>query len=59
MRSGKVETQDGTRLGYVLSQLLRAYETSVLQDKIESIETTINMRQKDTNEETKRNKNLR
>ena len=59
MRSGKIEAQDGTRLSYVLNQLLRAYETCVLQDKIESIETTINTRQKDANEEIKRNKNLR
>ena len=44
MRSGKLETQDGTRLGYVLNQLLRAYETSVLQDKLESIETTLKIR---------------
>lgn len=59
MRSGKIETQDGTRLGYVLNQLLRAYETCVLQDKIESIENTINVRQKDEREEIKRSKNLR
>ena len=44
MRSGKVETQDGTRLGYMLNLLLRAYESSVLQDKIESIETTLKIR---------------
>ena len=59
MRSGKIETQDGTRLGYVLNQLLRAYETCVLQEKIESIEATINLRKKDELEKTKRNKNLR
>jgi len=59
MRSGRLETQDGTRLSYVLNQLLRAYESCVLQDKIEAIETTINTRQKDANEKNKRNKNLR
>lgn len=59
MRSGKIEAQDGTRLGYVLNQLLRAYETCVLQEKIEAIELTINTRQKDELEEIKRNKNLR
>jgi len=59
MRVGKIEAQDGTRLGYMLNILLRAYETCVLQDKIESIETTINTRKKDELEETKRNKNLR
>ena len=59
MRSGAIETQDGTRLSYVLNQLLRAYESCVLQEKIEAIETTINLRQKDANEKDKRNKNLR
>ena len=59
MRAGTIETQDGTRLSYVLNQLLRAYETCVLHDKIEVIETTINTRKKDANEEIKRNKNLR
>jgi len=59
MRSGKLETQDGTRLSYVLNQLLRAYESCVLQEKIEAIEVTINTRQKDANEKNKRNKNLR
>lgn len=59
MRTGTIEAQDGTRLSYVLNQLLRAYETCILQDKIESIETTIKVREKNTNEETKRRKDLR
>lgn len=46
MRAGKVETQDGTRLGYMLNLLLRAYETSILQDKIDIIESTLRIRNK-------------
>jgi len=59
MRTSRIEAQDGTRLSYVLNQLLRAYESCVLQEKIEAIETTINTRQKDATEKNKRNKNIR
>ena len=38
MRSGQIQTQDGTRLAYVLDLLRRAVETSDLQDRIASIE---------------------
>lgn len=38
MRSGQIQTQDGTRLAYVLDLLRRAVETSDLQDRIELIE---------------------
>jgi len=44
MRAGKIETQDGTRLGYMLNLLRQAYETSVLQEKLEAIETTLKVR---------------
>lgn len=45
MRAEKIEPQDGTRLGYMLNLLRQAYETSVLQDKLEAIETTLKVRQ--------------
>ena len=44
MRTGRVEAQDGTRLAYVLDQLRKAYETGMLQDRIEAMERTINPR---------------
>jgi hypothetical protein len=44
MRSGKLEAQDGTRLAYVLDLLRKAYETELLQDRIEALEHTINPR---------------
>ena len=44
MRKGEIETQEGTRLAYVLNMLQRAYEASVLQEKIESIETVMKIR---------------
>ena len=44
MRKGTIEAQDGTRLAYVLNLLQKAYETAVLQDKLESIELTLKIR---------------
>lgn len=41
MRSGRIETQEGTRLAYVLDMIRKAYETAVLQDRIESMERTL------------------
>jgi len=38
MRSAKIETQEGTRLAYVLNMLRMAYETSVLEERIEKLE---------------------
>lgn len=38
MRSGRIESQDGTRLAYVLDQLRRCYETCELQARIEALE---------------------
>lgn len=46
-RNGKVGTQDATRLAYVLDLMRRAYETSVLQDRLEKYEKTINHNNKD------------
>ena len=40
-RAGKVGTQDATRLAYILDLLRRAYETCVIQDRMEQIEKTI------------------
>jgi len=40
-RTGKVSTQDATRLAYILDLLRRAYETGVLQDRLEQLEKTI------------------
>lgn len=44
MRAGKIESQDGTRLAYVLDMIRRAYETVVLADRLDMIEHTINQR---------------
>jgi hypothetical protein len=41
MRSGRIETQEGTRLAYVLDMIRKAYESAVLQDRIESMERTL------------------
>lgn len=38
MRAGRLPTQDGTRLAYVLDLLRRAVETGTLQDRIDQIE---------------------
>ena len=38
MRAAKIETQEGTRLAYVLNMLRMAYETSVLEERIEKLE---------------------
>ena len=44
MRSGYIGTQEGTRLAYVLDRLRAAFETAVLQDRIELMERTIDLR---------------
>ena len=46
MRAGHIETQEGTRLVYVLDRLIKAYETGVLQDRLELLERTIEIRKK-------------
>jgi hypothetical protein len=44
MRAGRIATQDGTRLAYVLDLIRKAYETAVLADRLELLERTINLR---------------
>ena len=44
MRSGKIETQDGTRLAYVLDLIRKAFETEDLKKRIELIESTLSRR---------------
>lgn len=39
-RGGRVRTQDATRMAFILDLLRRAYETSVLQDRLEQFEKT-------------------
>ncbi|MBT4130388.1 MAG: hypothetical protein HOE44_06645 [Candidatus Marinimicrobia bacterium] len=46
MRTGKIQPQDGTRLAYVLDMIRKAYETSVLCDRIELVENALYRRQK-------------
>ena len=41
MRNGTIETQEGTRLAYVLDMIRKAYETSVMQERLELMERTI------------------
>lgn len=38
MRSGRIDSQVGTRLVYVLNALRQAYETDVLQRRVEELE---------------------
>lgn len=40
-RAGRVDTRDATRLAYILDMLRKAYETCVLQDRLEQFEKTI------------------
>jgi hypothetical protein len=44
MRKGTIETQDGTRLCYVLDLIRKAWETGVLAENLEAMERTNNMR---------------
>jgi hypothetical protein len=44
MRAGRIASQDGTRLAYVLDMIRKAYETAVLTDRLELLERTINPR---------------
>jgi hypothetical protein len=43
-RGGRLDTSAATRLGYLLSLLLRAFETTDQQDRIEALERTIGER---------------
>jgi len=38
MRSGKIDTQDGTKLAYVLSQLGRLIEAGEIEKRLEAVE---------------------
>jgi hypothetical protein len=44
MRAGRIATQDGTRFAYVLDILRKANESAVLQQRIELLERTLNLR---------------
>ena len=44
MRTGAVQPQDGTRLAYVLDLLRKAYETAVLEDRVEAVENLLDKR---------------
>lgn len=47
MRSGRLDIQVGTRLTYVLDMLRKAYETGVLQYRINVLEHTLSVRKLD------------
>lgn len=44
MRTGRIETQEGTRLAYVLDLIRKAFETEDIKKRIELIELTISRR---------------
>ncbi len=44
MRAGQIETQEGTRLAYVLDMIRKAYDTAVLQERLELLECTLKHR---------------
>lgn len=41
MRAGRIETQEGTRLAYVLDLIRKAFETENIKNRIELIEQTL------------------
>lgn len=43
MRAGRIASQDGTRLAYVLDMIRKAYETAVLAERLELLERTITL----------------
>jgi len=45
MRCGSIETADGTKLAYVLDMVRKAYETAVLEDRLEQVESVIGNRE--------------
>jgi hypothetical protein len=45
-RAGRLETAEGTRLGYLLSLLLRAFETTDQEERIEALERTLSERKR-------------
>lgn len=38
MRSGQIETADGTKLAYVLTQLSKMYELQVIEERLSALE---------------------
>lgn len=44
MRQGQLEMADGTKLGYMLNLLLKAYETCELEKKLDSIQLELKKR---------------
>lgn len=46
MRRGDIDMGDGTKLVYVLSQLSKAIETGLIENRIEAMERTLNARKK-------------
>ncbi|KXW57527.1 hypothetical protein FEMY_19510 [Ferrovum myxofaciens] len=46
MRSGSIDPQDGTRLAFVLGQMVRLFEQSAQDRRLEAIEQTLNQRKK-------------
>lgn len=44
MRSGQINTSDGTKLAYVLEMLRKSHETAILQDRIELLELATNFK---------------
>ncbi len=46
MRAGNIEMQDGTKLAYVLDMIRKAYETAVIEERLEAVERTLTHRRK-------------
>lgn len=46
MRRGNIDMSDGTKLVYVLGQLNKAIETTLIEARMESLERTLNARKK-------------
>ena len=46
MRQGRVEMADGTKLAYVLTQLIKAIETGIIEQRMESLERILIERKK-------------
>jgi hypothetical protein len=44
MRSGKIEAQDGTRLVYVLDMMRKAFDTELLENRLEDVKQLLNRR---------------
>ena len=43
-RAGRIETQDATRLAYILDMCRKAFETGVLQERLETLERVLKLR---------------